>query len=312
MISIAMCTFNGEKYLEDQLNSIINQTILPDEIVIYDDNSTDSTKEILKDFKKRNTIINIIINFNEINLGVSKNFNQAISQCMGEYIFLVDQDDIWEINKIEYLTREIDRQKKSVIFSNGNMINSSSITRRKSLWEAFNVNSKDIKKFESNKGIDVLLKKDVITGCTILIKKKFVDKIIPLNSKFVHDAWIGLIAELFDELGITQKELINYRIHGSQQIGLNNIKKKRSFETRRHDLLIEKYSELIEKIMTMDNFNKAKLIKVNDKIIFFQERNDLNFYNVAKNSFNLRYFKYSSGVKAIVLDLLLLKGEKNG
>ena len=101
-ISIAMTTFNGERYLREQLDSLYFQTLLPDEIVVVDDCSVDNTKEILEEYHKKKGLIYYI---NESNVGVNKNFEKAISLCSGDYIALCDQDDVWFKNKIEQTRR---------------------------------------------------------------------------------------------------------------------------------------------------------------------------------------------------------------
>src|SRR3989339_673267 len=98
-ISIAMCTYNGEKYIEQQLNSFLTQTILPNELVICDDCSKDKTIEILQEFSKK-AKFPVRIYLNEKNLGSTKNFEKAIGLSKGDIIFCSDQDDVWHNQKI--------------------------------------------------------------------------------------------------------------------------------------------------------------------------------------------------------------------
>lgn len=101
MISVAMCTFNGEKYIKEQIESIINQSLVPDEIVICDDCSKDNTINIIKEtLANWSGKANLIIN--EDNLGYRKNFEKAISLCNGDIIFLSDQDDVWDNCKLKF------------------------------------------------------------------------------------------------------------------------------------------------------------------------------------------------------------------
>lgn len=114
MISVAMCTYNGEKYIREQLESIINQSMLPDEIVICDDCSKDTTLEILKDtLNSYNGIVQLVSN--KHNLGYRKNFEKAISLCHGDIIFLSDQDDVWNKDKIEIIKTEIEKDKNILL-----------------------------------------------------------------------------------------------------------------------------------------------------------------------------------------------------
>ncbi|MDY6263405.1 MAG: glycosyltransferase [Fibrobacter sp.] len=97
-ISIALATYNGEKYLSELLDSLLTQTVLPDEIVVSDDCSKDNTIQILRDYSKK---LPIKVLCNESNLGVNKNFEKAVKMCSGDYILICDQDDVWLPNNIE-------------------------------------------------------------------------------------------------------------------------------------------------------------------------------------------------------------------
>ena len=114
-ISVAICTFNGEKFLQEQINSILEQTLKVDEIVICDDCSTDNTWDILKDYKTNNPSL-FQIHRNEINLKSNKNFEKAIGLCTGCYIFLSDQDDIWKNDKVEKTLAVLIKIQKLKVF----------------------------------------------------------------------------------------------------------------------------------------------------------------------------------------------------
>ena len=99
-LSVALCTYNGEKYIKEQLESILNQTVAIDEIIICDDRSNDKTTAIIEQFQAEYPD-KISLHKNHANLGSTKNFEKSISICTGDYIFLSDQDDIWKANKVE-------------------------------------------------------------------------------------------------------------------------------------------------------------------------------------------------------------------
>ena len=118
LVSIAMCTYNGEKYIEEQIESILNQSYKNLEIIICDDNSTDNTTKLIESYIKVDSRIKIFRN--KQNLGFIKNFEKAISLCNGEYIALSDQDDIWKLNKIELYLKKI--KDNILIYSDLDMI----------------------------------------------------------------------------------------------------------------------------------------------------------------------------------------------
>ena len=103
LVSVALCTYNGAAYLPEQLETIINQSYVNLEIVISDDGSTDNTTRIIKEFQQKDHRIKFFQN--ETNLGYNKNFEKVFSLCLGDYIAIADQDDIWEVNKIECMMK---------------------------------------------------------------------------------------------------------------------------------------------------------------------------------------------------------------
>ena len=107
MISVILCTYNGEKYIKKQIDSILMQSVCPDEIIICDDNSTDRTCEIINNINDKR----IILHCNKNNYGVTRNFSNGLMLCNGEYIFLSDQDDVWEHDKVEKMLRIFQQNK---------------------------------------------------------------------------------------------------------------------------------------------------------------------------------------------------------
>ena len=122
-ISVCMATYNGEKFIEKQLKSILEQSKLVDEIVISDDNSSDKTIEIIEKIKKETkTPIKILINKRR---GVISNFENALNNCRGKYIFLADQDDVWLKNKVEAVYKKL--IKYDLVVHNARIIDSEDI-----------------------------------------------------------------------------------------------------------------------------------------------------------------------------------------
>lgn len=223
-LSVAVWTFNGEKYISEQLNSIINQTLAVNEIIICDDQSSDSTIEIINSFiEKYPTLIKLYQN--KINLNVNKNFEKAITLSTGDYIFLSDQDDVWEKNKV-FKIMEIFNSNKNAegVFSNGYLINDcSEKVVNKSLWENVLFLEHFIKSPADlyNYGTTI---RNMVTGATLCIKKETKEFIFPFpkTNSIYHDEWIALILSYRKTLLYSREKLISYRIHSNQQIGVTN------------------------------------------------------------------------------------------
>jgi glycosyltransferase involved in cell wall biosynthesis len=146
-LSVAMCTYNGSKFINDQLNSIIEQSRKVDEIIIFDDCSTDTTVQIIAEYiEKYPGLIQLFRN--EKNLKSTKNFENAIAKCTGDYIFLADQDDVWDFHKVEKIIAKFE-QNESIegIFTNGKLINDFNETiPNTDMWDSFYFFEKNLDK----------------------------------------------------------------------------------------------------------------------------------------------------------------------
>lgn len=324
LISIAMTTYNGEKYLNLQLDSILNQTYKNIEVIICDDCSTDSTLKILKEYEKKYS--NIYVYKNDINLGFAKNFEKSISLCKGDYIALADQDDIWLPEKLEVLYNNI--EKNSVICSTYKIIDDKNNIISENHSHRIDTCNKIIKsKLDMFK---TLLFANFVTGCTILMKKDFINKIFPLPANCYHDWWIGIIASYYKELKYIDIPLILYRHHDDNETSTLRISNK--------------IPEILKAIYIFYNehYQKSKIKKCNDSIKILQnlinyinfEDNLLNYINniiylnksildfkFMLNDFKLIWFEYENlkyisskwnyFLFSIILRLVLIKKEKD-
>jgi len=286
-LSVALCTYNGSKFINQQLDSIINQTEKVHQIIICDDQSTDNTMEILNDYKSKYPDL-IFIHQNEVNLRSNKNFEKAISLCDGDYIFLSDQDDLWKDNKVAKIMekfREIPTAE--AVFSNADLINDFGENYTEySLWD----NVMFLEK-EMPKPIDLLLyikrKSNYLTGATLCFKKEVKSILLPfpnLNSLF-HDEWIALVLASRKTLYYTTDKLISYRIHAAQQIGaIKADRVERSTKIARFIFGMEhttnfKYLYKIYKNY-FRNYNKFKQLKDSNPPISAVDVDDLIAYNL--------------------------------
>lgn len=218
-ISIALCTYNGERFLREQLESILTQTRLPDELVINDDRSADRSVEIIKDFSKT-APFPVSLEINEKNFGSTKNFERAISRAKGDIIFLCDQDDVWKENKIERMEKMFSRDEQvGIIFSNAALIDENSHLIGKNLWD-FSFPASQRKK---DKMFEVLLRQNVVTGATVAFRAKFRDYFMPIPTdvpNLIHDAWIALVIAARAKVEFIDESLLKYRQHRGQQLGI--------------------------------------------------------------------------------------------
>lgn len=246
-ISVVMATFNGEKYLEGQLNSILSQTLKPDEIIVNDDCSTDATLEILRRYKLEHQI-NVFVNFEQ--LGLIENFKKAVSKAKtGNYIALSDQDDVWYPEKLEKCASSLlnfDQNDipclvhSDLLFvdTNDNVLNSSF---RRSLGQH---------KYQQN--LSTLVYGNFVNGCTSLfnpvLRKFFLS--MPDSIALNHDGWMALIAFTFGRAAYVDEPLVRYRKHE------NNA--SISYEKRIDNRYINVVKQLFESFKSNDSFMKAQ------------------------------------------------------
>jgi len=215
-ISILISTFNGKKYIKEQLDSLLNQSYKNIEIIVRDDGSSDNTIEILKSY-------NIKPIDTKINLGAMGSFEEllkyALQNSNSDYFMFCDQDDVWENDKVEKTLAKMQEMEKEfgnipllvhtdleVVDAKLNTINSSFMNFQK-------INP-GINKFHN------LLIQNTITGCTVMINKKLVQMCLPIPDKAImHDWWIGLVATQFGKIGYIDEATIKYRQHTSNTIG---------------------------------------------------------------------------------------------
>lgn len=217
MISVAMTTYNGEKYIEEQVKSILSQTMPVDEIVICDDRSTDHTADVIKRINDKR----IKLEINKSNLGYISNFNKAISMTKGKYIFLADQDDIWKSDKVEEMINIMEDKNCSLLCTNFNLIDKNNdLIKEKNNYNIASFlrknHANDILEISFNR----LLLGNIVQGCTYCFTKEIKDKYISVNNhEVVHDWQLILIAAYVGKVLFYNKNLIDYRLHEKNSIG---------------------------------------------------------------------------------------------
>jgi glycosyltransferase involved in cell wall biosynthesis len=217
-----MCTYNGERYLREQLESIAGQTLLPGELVICDDGSVDTTRDIVADFC-RIAPLKVKFIINSINLGSTKNFEKAINACSGEFIALCDQDDVWYPNKIEVLSEFLNsNQQFGGVFSDADLIDERSRLTGKRQWGMSHFHPPNQRCITSNEMANILLMRNVVTGATLMVRAATRSTILPIPELWVHDGWIAWMLVLHSKIAPVPSSLIRYRTHVAQQVGLGH------------------------------------------------------------------------------------------
>tara|TARA_B100001059_G_scaffold235194_1_gene280060 strand:- start:1634 stop:2590 length:957 start_codon:yes stop_codon:yes gene_type:complete len=295
-ISVAIASYNGQKYIEEQIQSILNQSVLPNEIVVSDDNSNDKTIEILKLIKEKSKI-NINIIQNSLNKGYTKNFERAVKRCSGDLILLSDQDDYWLPEKIKTIVSEF-KLSKLFLYLNNTLISDEFLK------------STEISKLDQV--ISLYGNSDnFVPGCCMSIDNKLKNIFLPFPSDLMsYDQWINFVSISINSKKIIEESLQYYRLHknNTSSFEANNLKKLnfyhylknifRRIKNNSKDIELSKQIECAKIVLNrlklfknqIENFNKL-YISCKKKIISLKFRDKMiksNFFK--KCILLLKYF----------------------
>jgi glycosyltransferase involved in cell wall biosynthesis len=275
-VAVVVATYNGATYLREQLESIVQQTYKPSQIIIVDDDSLDDTLQVANNFAAHHS--EVLVVQNETRLGYIKNFEKGMLLANCNYIALSDQDDIWMPNKLEVLIHAIGNQMlaysdSELIDAQGNLLNQKMSSKKNQL--AYHT--------------PIMYTIGAwAPGHAMLFKKELIDKAVPFPALVTHDFWLGFVATCYSTMVYVNEPLVHYRQHTQNAIGADTTKNKTTSLTMaqkkqkaraRMELLYHKVKEtghphaaVFEKINTSyasfslsNNFKRAKL--------FFDYRN---------------------------------------
>lgn len=221
-ISIALCTYNGGRYLAEQLQSLQAQTRQPDEIIVCDDGSSDDTVALVQAFAVSSGI-SVVQLQNETPLGPVRNFEKAIGLCTGDIIFLCDQDDRWLPEKISRMAGYLEHHPQAAaVFCNGLLVNEAGAPLAETMWDALYFEpSLRSKTTPANLLEYLFLNGNIATGTALCFRADARQQILPFPpiKGLWHDHWIALMLAAGQSLHFLDEVLIQYRIHGAQQVG---------------------------------------------------------------------------------------------
>jgi len=292
LVSITLATYNGEKYIQEQIESILQQSYQHFEILIQDDNSQDKTLEILQSYNDPR----IKIEKNSTNLGYIKNFETVLKRAKGEYITICDQDDIWREEKLETLLREIG--ENSLIYADSLLVDENGNSLNKRLSQKLKNN------FISSKEPLSFLYDNAVSAHAALFKRELLEIILPLPKHLYFDQYIALCAASIGGVKYLDKDLVLYRQHQNNTLSQNSkkasstlskIEKKLAKKAANNQDILNKIQE-IEHIPTLSQKDQKLLAKLKsihtkffecyfnaDALLFFLKNSNILFAITKKN-----------------------------
>ena len=298
-IDILLATYNGETYLKEQLDSILNQTYSNFRILISDDNSEDSTKNIIEEYAKKDNRIKFF--FQERNLGVIANFEFLLKKVEAEFYMFSDQDDIWKANKIEFSMKKILEENCDLVYTNLEVVDKDLNITYDSYWKLKGLEEK-VKKYNN---FESLYLNNFITGCTMLSKSEFISEILPLpkESKYVlHDYWTALIVSQRGKISYIEEPLIKYRQHKKNSVGSKKKTDSINSLNEIRKLFIDVKKEHFEVFITNEN----KFIDEKYRIL---NRKALEYYKTLEQTKNINFKNWKLFFKLYKYEKFMYKME---
>jgi glycosyltransferase involved in cell wall biosynthesis len=317
-----MCTYNGAKFLQEQLDSIACQSRLPDELIIFDDGSSDTSISIIEKYVK-NVSFTVHVHINKPNVGVIKNFEAAIKRCIGDLIVLADQDDVWKVEKLSCIEQVFwEFPNVGCVFSNADVTNSTLGTLGYDLWSVVGFTDNEQQKIATNKGFSILLRHNVVTGATMAFRANFREILLPIPIGWMHDEWIALILSAVTNIAAINKILISYRQHDNNQIGAVKktvIAKSIKAQHRNFESEIQKYNDLLDRLVRPNiiKIDQSAISEIQKKISHLRVRLKLrgglckSFFFGLSELVCLRYKRYSNGSRSFFADVFFSESSTN-
>lgn len=231
-VSVVLATYQGGRFLADQLASILAQTVLPDQIVVSDDGSTDDTLAIVERYRRQSppTVTWTVVSRNGSD-GPAGNFAHGVSLATSVLVALCDQDDRWRENKIEVL-RDIlfGNARLMMVHSDADLIDEDGVPLGMTVLQSLRITGAERRNLSSGRGLRALVRRNLVTGQTVMMRKTLAEVAGPIPPGWLHDEWWALVAASHRGIQLFPASLQDYRQHAHNQVGATRSGLARLFE----------------------------------------------------------------------------------
>lgn len=315
-ISVAMCTYEGAHFVTGQLESIAEQTLLPAEIVVCDDGSTDGTVALVQQFAAR-APFPVRLHRNTDRLGVTANFSRAISLCAGSIIALSDQDDVWVPEKLDrQVAVFMARPAVSAVFSDAELVDGALRPLGRSMFDATHFSKRRQRRVRGGQALDILLSRPTVCGATLAFRSSWRDLVLPIPPTGMHDEWLAVLLSAVGEVVALPEPLVRYRQHTVNQVGAPpSMPRGRLARRRTRGLLgdeVAHWQAMADRLAASPpaSGGSRALPRLAGKVEHLAFRHQLpqpRSIPVLRELAGGRYHRYSRGMESAAFDLLFRK-----
>ncbi|MEN0083799.1 MAG: glycosyltransferase family 2 protein [Leifsonia sp.] len=256
-MSVALCTHNGGRFVREQLASVLAQSRPSTEIVVSDDASTDDTMRVVEEVLQGSRASFRMLR-NDPAVGVTRNFEGAVKATSGELVALCDQDDVWHADKLLAASDALERTGALLAHSDANLVDERGAPLGQTLFQWLEVSADDLAREQTEEGFSVLLRRNLVTGATVVFRRELLELALPFPEEWVHDEWLAIIAAATGRLVVVDRATIDYRQHGNNQIGVtephlrHKIARILGTDGERNRVLARKFAVLADRLDALD------------------------------------------------------------
>ncbi|MBF0780879.1 MULTISPECIES: glycosyltransferase family 2 protein [unclassified Granulicatella] len=281
-VAILLATYRPNRlFLEQQLDSINQQDYSKCHLYVKDDSQSEEWFNVISRIvEERITAFPFTLSANEQNVGSNRTFEKLTHEAHEDYFVYCDQDDVWESNKITRLVQQLEKEKACLCYSDLSVINE----KNELICSSFTKYNKRVKHLYGQQVFEHFIRRNSVTGCTMLIKKESAKSALPFHEQYVHDHWLALVSSTQGNIAYVKEPLVRYRIHGNNQIGkaiLTTVQTIDDYVPNKLLIEKEKFLSLPERLDLDRQFLKAveeELRFVNLRIIAFETRSCSSLY----------------------------------
>lgn len=278
-MSVALASRNGAQFIDQQLESILAQSQMPDEIVLCDDDSSDDTVAIAR--RRVGSALPLTVLVNRPALGVTANFERAVTACTADLIALSDQDDVWPADRLATLRGQFESQPDLLLLhTNARLVDVNGVPLGSTLFEALEVSAAERAHIHAGFAFEALLRRNLVTGATTVFRRELLEQALPFPRGWVHDEWLGIVASAVGRIDVFEEPLLDYRQHGGNQIGAERLGILGKFRrvvseprTERNARLQANFALLADRLARLEGVSLERTIATREKAEHERVRN---------------------------------------